>query len=308
MSVTPPLFYSPFSAKLLSFLLQESSNYDVAIFLGEASGVYVAQVSSPIVIWDKANVFTAFCINSVKNLKSLPQKIKFSFNLALSFFYERRVLGHCDHVWVTSPEEGRRLETYFSRTPDAVVRSSIQHPVSNPEKFAANSRSLVWMSTFAYPPNWDGLRRLVEEAQGIFTSNGLRLTVVGVGASENQVSYLGRFHFIDYVGYVEDLDEVFSESLAGIVPIWAGAGVKLKTITMMSRGLPVLSTFAGMEGVPLDAALCVSDSPRDLLRAVLDKPSEELRQASARAFNMIVENFSEASFEQAVGREMAILK
>jgi hypothetical protein len=163
------------------------------------------------------------------------------------------------------------------------------------------------MSTFAYPPNWDGLRRLLQETSDVFEALDVRLIVAGVGASPEQIAVLKQYSFVDYVGFVTDLDTVFRKSRAGIVPVWAGAGVKLKTITMMSRGLPVLSTTAGMEGVPENSALCVSESPRALVEEAMRRSPEELRMASARAFEMVAQHFSEDAFESSVKSATASL-
>jgi hypothetical protein len=294
--LTPPLFYSPYSEELEEFIDMNADQYDLVILLGEASGVYARHFRSRRVVWDKANVFTFFCLNSVYNLRSIRQKTKFLFNAGLSYCFERRVLRSAEAVWVTAPEEGPRLKSVFRRTPDAVIRSSIETSPDNPKRFEPTSRTLVWMSTFGYPPNWDGLRRLIIEAGQVFQENGMTLRVVGAGASDSQIDFLGRFAFVEYVGFAENLDTVFASAAAGVVPIWAGAGVKLKTITMMSRGLPVVSTPAGMEGIPSEAALCVSSVSQDLVSAVARSTEEELRDASSRAFAAVGESFSAAAF------------
>lgn len=298
--LTPPLFFSPYSDDLEEFVSANGDQFDLVILLGEASGVYVRHFRSARVVWDKANVFTIFCLNSVFNLSSARQKIKFLFNAGLSYFFERRVLRSVEAVWVTAPEEGPRLERVFGRKADAVIRSSIETPEENPTKFDPTSRTVVWMSTFAYPPNWDGLRRLIVDAGSAFQENGMTLRVVGAGASPSQIAFLRRYAFVEYMGYAENLDSVFASAVAGIVPIWAGAGVKLKTITMMSRGLPVVSTPSGMEGIPFESALRVSPDSRDLVSAIARSSEQELREASARAFVAVRDSFSQSAFRECV--------
>lgn len=300
LTLTPPLFFSPYSVDLSRFVHRHGSEFDVVILLGEAAGVYYRSFDGPHVIWDKANVFTVFCWNSVINLRSVRQKCKFLFNAGLSYLFERRVLRSVEAVWVTAPEEGPRLERLFGRFPEAVIRSAVPGLATNPRRFDPGSRSVVWLSTFGYPPNWDGLRRLVVEAAEDFRASGLRLVVVGAGASPQQAAFLKSHDFVEYRGYVEDLNAVFATAVAGIVPLWAGAGVKLKTITMMSHGLPVVSTTAGMEGIPLEAALFVSNSAKELVSAVASATEGDLSAASREGFSTVAANFSTSAFEVAV--------
>ncbi|MDQ0145991.1 glycosyltransferase family 4 protein [Pseudarthrobacter niigatensis] len=283
-----------------SYLAKSAEVYDLIVLIGEAAGVYAKHFTDQHVVWDKANVFTAFCLNSVVNLRDPRQRFKFLLNSALSYVWERRVLRLCDAVWVTAPEESLRLERTFHRTADAVIRSSIRLPSTNPRSFNAGSRKIVWMSTFAYPPNWDGLLRLLREAGDTLRSHNMKLCVVGAGASPEQIAILERFDVVEYLGFVAELDEVFENAAAGVVPIWAGAGVKLKTLTMMSRGLPVVSTPSGMEGIPAAAALRVAASSIELVEAVAQALPEELERASVRAFNVLRESFSEQAFNRSV--------
>ncbi|WP_028987335.1 glycosyltransferase family 4 protein [Thermicanus aegyptius] len=56
---------------------------------------------------------------------------------------------------------------------------------------------------------------------------------------------------IKYFTYVEDLDTLFSESCAMIIPLVFGSGVKLKTLEALARGVPIISTSYGVEGIPV---------------------------------------------------------
>jgi glycosyltransferase involved in cell wall biosynthesis len=65
-------------------------------------------------------------------------------------------------------------------------------------------------------------------------------------------------------GFVEDLDAVFRESCAMVMPLLLGSGVKIKTLEALSRGLPVISTDFGVEGIPVTNAFnCVIENDID---------------------------------------------
>jgi glycosyltransferase involved in cell wall biosynthesis len=75
---------------------------------------------------------------------------------------------------------------------------------------------------------------------------------------------------VDVLGFVEDLDGVLAGASAAVVPVWKGAGIKMKTLVLMGAGLPVVSTPVGMEGIAavdgVDARL--SDEPAGLASAL----------------------------------------
>jgi glycosyltransferase involved in cell wall biosynthesis len=50
-------------------------------------------------------------------------------------------------------------------------------------------------------------------------------------------------------GYVPDLDDLMARSCALLVPLRFGSGIKIKVLEALARGVPVLSTPVGAEGI-----------------------------------------------------------
>lgn len=53
---------------------------------------------------------------------------------------------------------------------------------------------------------------------------------------------------VKFLGFIENLDELYSKTKIAIVPMFDGTGLKIKTITAMSYGLPVVGTYAAIDG------------------------------------------------------------
>jgi len=60
-------------------------------------------------------------------------------------------------------------------------------------------------------------------------------------------------------GYVEEPLKFFKKAQIGVIPLARGAGVKIKTLEMLSFGMPVISTRIGAEGIEQDDNLIVED-------------------------------------------------
>jgi glycosyltransferase involved in cell wall biosynthesis len=81
---------------------------------------------------------------------------------------------------------------------------------------------------------------------------GVKVRVIGRGATDKLLRLAEEYEQnISIEGYVEDLNCIFDESCAMIVPLLFGSGVKIKTLEAFARGLPVISTTYGIEGIPI---------------------------------------------------------
>lgn len=79
------------------------------------------------------------------------------------------------------------------------------------------------------------------------------------------------------LGFVEDLDAVLDSSRALAAPIDTGGGVRVKILDAASRGLPVVSTSAGVGSLAVPFGLTAYDDPESFVqrcRELLLSPDE----------------------------------
>ena len=71
---------------------------------------------------------------------------------------------------------------------------------------------------------------------------------------------------VEVTGYVESMHSEFARAAVMLVPLWVGAGARVKIIEAMAAGLPIVSTSMGSEGLGLRAGedFLMADSPVDL--------------------------------------------
>ncbi len=94
---------------------------------------------------------------------------------------------------------------------------------------------------------------------------GVRVRVIGRGANRELLQLAQRYKDnISIEGFVDDLDTVFSTSCAMVVPLLFGSGVKIKTLEALCRGLPVISTDFGVEGISVTSDVnCIVENEID---------------------------------------------
>lgn len=105
-------------------------------------------------------------------------------------------------------------------------------------------------------------------------------------------------------GRVESLDGVYAAADVVLVPLRAGAGVKFKTVEAMVRGIPVVSTGVGVEGIVDDRirAFAVADGAGGLAAAIVRALTDPVgaRRHAARSRDAVAEEFSGAAFRGAL--------
>jgi glycosyltransferase involved in cell wall biosynthesis len=144
----------------------------------------------------------------------------------------------------------------------------------------------LFVGTMSYHANQDGVRWLLEEILPASARDDLHLTVVGAGGPDWLPKLAARARQdVEVAGFVPDTAPWFERARALVVPLRIGGGTRLKILESLARGVPVLSTTLGCEGLDLEPGrdLLVEDDPR-AFAAALDRllADDELCRSLAR--------------------------
>ena len=115
-----------------------------------------------------------------------------------------------------------------------------------------NRQDLLFVGGFNHPPNLDGLMWFVKQVYPIVTSKleEVRLHVVGSNMPQHVKELASKNIVIE--GYMDDVDlmTLYEKVRLSIVPLRYGAGVKGKVLEALNKGVPVVTTDIGAEGIP----------------------------------------------------------
>jgi glycosyltransferase involved in cell wall biosynthesis len=183
---------------------------------------------------------------------------------------ERRIWRSVDVVLYLSEQEAaeaRRLE------PGIVAKTVPAYPLPPPppirEVPPAAETGLIFVAGFAHPPNVDAaiwlVREILPRIRAVYP--GLPLALVGSNPA-NAVHALAGDGVV-VTGHVseEELDRYYASARVAICPLRFGAGVKLKVVEAMHRGIPLVTTPIGAQGLDGIEAVCDVAADADAIAA-----------------------------------------
>jgi polysaccharide biosynthesis protein PslH len=142
----------------------------------------------------------------------------------------------------------------------------------------ADPPTVLLVGTFSWLPNAEGARRFLADGWSRVRAihPRARLRLVGK-AMPGDLAETARRAGAEGVGYVEDMAAEFSAARALVVPLWAGAGARVKIVEALAANLPVVSTPLGAEGLGLRPGIhdLEADDPVGLGDAVARLLSDE---------------------------------
>ncbi len=165
-------------------------------------------------------------------------------------------------------------------------------------------RDLLFVGGFNHTPNVDAVKWFIQKVFPQITASlpDVKLHVVGSNMP-GDINDLGGGNVIMH-GFLEDdqLDTLYSSIRLCVVPLRYGAGVKGKVLESMHKGVPVVTTAIGAEGIPeAEVCMCVSsidDYGASVIRLYQDL--DELNRMSNSARLLISEHYSVQAANDAI--------
>lgn len=130
---------------------------------------------------------------------------------------------------------------------------------------------ILFVGSMGYGANQDGVAWFAREALPLVRRPDARMTVVGGGAPPALLRTLDRAPLrVEATGFVERTDPYFARARVMVVPLRIGGGTRLKILEALARGVPVVSTTLGAEGLDLQPGrdLLIADEPAALADAI----------------------------------------
>jgi GT2 family glycosyltransferase/glycosyltransferase involved in cell wall biosynthesis len=167
-----------------------------------------------------------------------------------TFWIEKKTIERVDCALIHSDVE---MEELAKRGVGGV---QALHPLVYAESISriefSNRSGLMFVGGFNHAPNGDAANYLLTEIMPLVWRAYPEMIVYIVGSNPPKSISDYADERIKVLGYVENLDEYYDKVRVSIAPLRYGAGVKGKIGSAMIKGIPVVTTAIGAEGMNLD--------------------------------------------------------
>lgn len=243
-------FNSPVFRRKLRRLLRESS-FDIVQIEGLNMSGYIKTIrrhtNSPVAIRShnvEHEIWSRLAANENNHFRKFYMKI-LSRRLKK---YELKAIKLCDfHIPVTGKDN-----THF-------VRAGINipyfiypyaHRVEQRTNTEIHENTISYIGSLDWRPNQEGIQWFLNNVWDRVSAEypDLTLMISGRNAPEWLVKKFKR-QGIRYYGEVENAEAFMDKGKIMIIPLLSGSGIRVRAIQAMARGIPLVTTTRGIEGI-----------------------------------------------------------
>ncbi len=231
------------------------------------------------------NVEYDFSRDRYRNSKSF-------FNWALwkyMWFNEKKTFRFCSHFITLNQRDSDGIFKLYGRNSDMILPSFyFAKPVELLKSYSDSQNYLLFVGSNFFANN-DGILWFVKEV-----SNHIGFPVWIAGsccyAIENKIDK-DKYPNVKFLGFVDDIETLYINATGVIGPIFAGSGMKTKTVEAMMYGKNIYATPEAFEGICGDfdkiGALC--NTKDDFINAIQNLKREKFNEYT---YSLFMNSFS----------------
>jgi glycosyltransferase involved in cell wall biosynthesis len=219
---------------------------------------------------------------------------------------EARTAAQVDQVWACSGEDRDALAPGGD---GHVVPNGVDTDASALRSNPPGTRHLVLTASFAYPPNVDAARAVLDDVMPPFAAAVGPATLSLVGRDPPAwMREVGRTRCdVEVTGLVPSTLPWLQRATATVVALRAGSGTRFKVLEALAVGVPVISTPKGVEGLDVEPGrhVLVGSEPGDLASLAVEIHRGAHPHLARRGRALVVERYSWTAVANAVAAALA---
>ena len=163
-------------------------------------------------------------------------------------WWQRYILRKCKAAWIASPDQVAMVSPIC---PCEALPNLPKPPAADYKVNGNQKRQLMTVGLMSYEPNYEGVDWFLDNVWGDVQKRFPDLTykVCGRWVPDRLIGKWSRLSGVEVMGFVENIDKVYEESLAVVTPIWSGAGTCIKVPEATLRGRKVFATPFAVRGL-----------------------------------------------------------
>lgn len=276
-SLKPFRAFKHYSKEMEEFIRKISKEqiFDVIYVDHDVMIQYLGAISNKnkaLVIYDEHNISSLAAWRNFLIEKKPIDKLAYLLETTKWFLYEQKHLFRFDYVFTISPVDRKRL-IKRGMTSKKITFLSIPIKIKPIFRFNPKEKNILFIGLMSWKPNEDGFWWFYKEIFPAIKKEipDVKLTVIGAYPSRSMREAAKIDGNLEFLGYVKNLIPYFKKASIFIIPIRSGGGIRVKILDALARGIPVVSTKLGAEGINVKnrKEILIDDEAEEFIRAVL---------------------------------------
>ena len=207
-------------------------------------------------------------------------------------FYERRMLERFSRVFVTSKRDRSLLSRVAPSAKFVIANNGVDTEFyqSTRQGAAAREKLLVSTCSFLTDSNIDSVVWFLKEIwpRVVEVEPDTQYLIIGHDPPSAIRDAAARAYHATVLGGVDDVRPYLDRAVASLITMRAGSGTKIRALTSLSMGCPIIATPLGAEGLEGNErdGIFVSDSPDSIagvaVRLLAEGVHPSVRQRARR--------------------------
>jgi glycosyltransferase involved in cell wall biosynthesis len=172
------------------------------------------------------------------------------------------------------------------------------------------TQKLCYVGYLGWEPNIVGLEWFLKEVWPILKQRHpkISLDIAGKNADQRLQNAVKSCRDVTLLGYVENLETIYSDCRISIAPLLFGSGIKVKVISAMARGLPLVTTSIGAEGLAVkhQDQLMIADSSSAMVASITQLLENDIlwQRIATNSRQVVIEKYTWAQLFNAMIKDI----
>ena len=139
-------------------------------------------------------------------------------------------------------------------------------------QFNQTTKSLLYIGSLGWEANIDGLLWFFTKVWPKLKLQhpDLIFTIIGKKPDQRLLDAVKAYEDIRFTGFVDNLEPYFLKHRVFVAPLRFGAGMKVKVLNAMCRGIPTVTTSVGSEGMEVVNMkhIAIADNSNSMIKSI----------------------------------------
>jgi glycosyltransferase involved in cell wall biosynthesis len=235
---------------------------------------YATPAFAPVRLFDAHNAMWLLCRRLEASLPPGPRRWLMAREWPLLKAYEGEICRSFEAVTaVSDPDRAALAEAAGVPRAIDVVPCTVDTRTVSPSAAGRDASLVVHLGTLVWPPNVDAVQWFTRRIWPLVRAKrpAGRFVIAGATPPRSVRGLATGAPGVEVQGYLPDPSPLLAAAGVFVAPLRTGSGMRVKILTAMTYGVPVVTTSVGCEGIRAVAGrhLLVADTPAEFADAVL---------------------------------------